>query len=188
MRSDRWMMSLLYRIGGIILVSGLVAGCASTPPVTADYDTSEDVTVYETKSISASNWSMGSVYGGRSNLRVHALAACNGQECTPDEVTLIFQISGTSDLQMNNRSVELSADGKEFHSESGPRGTPQHFGEIDRTMGYVGSLQLSLDEFETISEAEDLSGRLGASEFTLSYGRRSAFRALIQQAQGGSSS
>lgn len=183
-KGSNLLFTTLWRLGAFLLVMGLLPGCASGPSVSTNYDASEDATTYRTRSVSLSGLNIGSGYGTGAHVQVRALASCSGQECVPKDVVFVFQVSGSSDLRMENRAVELTADGKRFRSERQEPDIDRTLEDIDHASGNLASLQLSFDEFRRIAEAEEVSGSLGSSSFSLSYERRSTFRTLVQEVQG----
>lgn len=178
------MFITLYRLGLFFLVVGLLPGCASGPSVSTNYDASEGVTTYRTRSVALSGLNIGSGYGTGAQVQVRALASCTGQDCAPKDVVFLFQVSGSSDLRMENRNVELIADGKRFRSERQDSEINRTLEDIDHASGNLATLQLSFDEFRRVAEAEEVSGSLGSSRFSLSYESRSTFRSLVQEVQG----
>jgi len=169
---------------GFLLVTvflGLLAGCASGPPVTTDYDASEGVTTYETKSIPVMNLQTGSALGHRVQVSVRALSRCTGTECEPDEVMLVFQASGSNNLRMENPSIELEAGYLDIDARSDDDKLAQRIYDVDQVTGTLASIVLSLEEFRQVAEADEVSGSVGSSQFHLDYDDRRAFRALTER-------
>lgn len=168
----------------VVLFSFLV-GCASRPPATTDYDPSENVTTYESRSISLSGLQIGSSsLSSGTEVSIQALGQCKGADCRPDEVALIFRASGSNDLRIDNPSVELTAGKLTVKSTSPDRDKNLRFREIDKISGEVTRIGLSFEEFRHFAEAEELSGSLADSRFTLSQNRTQPFRTLIRRAGG----
>lgn len=175
----------IWRVWILFLVVGVLYGCASGPPMTTNHDASEGITTYKTRAITLSGINIGSGYGSGAQVQVRALASCSGEECKPGEVVLVFQVSGSSELRMENRSVELTADGDTYRSKRQRREINQYLSDIDRATGNVATIELSFDAFRRIAIAEEFSGSLGSSRFTLSYESRSPFRALVKKVPEG---
>lgn len=169
----------------LFLVGGIISGCASGPPVTTNHDTSEGITTYKTRATTLSGLTIGSGYGTGAHVQQRALASCPGEECKPDEVVLAFQVTSSSELRIEDRTVELTADGNTYRSEPNPPEPNETFNDIDRAFGNLASIQLTFDEFRSVATAEEVSGSLGSASFTLSYESRSPFRALVKKVQEG---
>lgn len=175
-----------FRIGLIVaVVFGSLAGCASTPPAKTKYDSSENVTTYETQSVSISDLQLGQGnFGGGTAVSVRALGKCRGMDCRPNQVTLIFQVSGSSNLRMDKPTIELTAGKLTVTSTSPDRGTRLSIGDIETVTGMVGSVGLSLEEFKYFAEAEEVSGVLASQNFTLSQSETQPFRSLLKKVEG----
>lgn len=178
------MTAILRRLGAFLLILGLLSGCVSAPPVSTNYDASEGVTTYRTRAVALSGLEIGSGLGRGARVQMRALASCPGPECTPQNVVFVFKVSGSSDLRMENRTVELIADGKRFRSEREEPDVDQTIEDVDYASGTLTSVQLTFNEFRTVAEAGEVSGSLGSSRFSLGYERRSPFRTLVREVRG----
>lgn len=175
----------LLLLCGFFLAS--VIGCASGPPVSVDYDASEDLTNYETRPISLTDLNARGYGSGGTRLQMRALAVCHGQECAPEEVTIVFQVSGTSDLRTENRSLQLTVEGETYKSTDGQENTARSLQEVEHLSGNIASLNLTFEEFRKLAEAKEVTGEFSSADFQVSHDRRHPLRALIQRVQGGSS-
>lgn len=161
-------------------LTGLLgAGCSVGSLATVDYEAADNVTEYETNPISIPGTQWGGGYGSSKSLEVWARAECRGQDCTPDRVTLIFQLSGSGSVKMQNQAVELRADGQTFGA-SGRGGIGPDIDKLASAVGVVATMQMSFDDFRTIAEANRLSGSIGTSTFRLSQRKRAPFQALVE--------
>lgn len=159
------------------------SGCTSTGLVNTNYDAQQNRTAYETDPIGIPGMSWSSGYGSSNSLEVWAEADCQGQQCRPDRVRLVFQLSGSSSLRMENRNVELVANGQKFGSAR-EMGDVRDTDEEAAAMGVIATMEMPFDDFRTIAEAEEVTGSVGTSGFTLSYSKRGPFQALVRQVTG----
>lgn len=159
----------------------LGTGCTATGLVSTDYASDEDVTEYETKPISIPGMQWGSGYGSSTSLEVWARGECRGQNCTPDRVTLIFQLSGSGSMRMQNQAVELRAGGQTYGSSGRGGMTGRGIDDLASAVGVIATMQVPFEDFRTIAEADQLSGSVGTSTFRLSQRKRAPFQALVQK-------
>lgn len=171
----------IWRIGVLFIIGGVISGCASGPPVATNHDASEGITTYKTRAITLSGLTIGSGYGTGAQVQQRALASCPGEECKPDEVILVFQVTSSSELRMEDRTVELTADGNTYRSERKASETNETFNDIDRAFGNLASIQLTFDEFQSVATAKEVSGSLGSASFMINYDSRSPYRALVKK-------
>lgn len=173
----------LSHVVPILAIALLASGCTSTGLVDTDYDAQQNRTAYESDAIGVPGMSWGSGYGSSKSLEVRAEAECQGRECRPDRVRLVFQVSGSGRVRMENRNVELVANGQKF-------GSARRTGDVRDTydeaaaMGVIATMEMPFRDFRTIAEAEEVTGSVGTSGFTLSYSRRGPFQALVRQVTG----
>lgn len=166
----------------ILLVGLLVAtGCSSGGSVRSTYSATEDVTEYRTTRISLPGTEWGGGYGSTHSLELWAQAQCRGQDCAPDRVTLIFQVSGRGAMRMQNQAVELKTAGATVASTEPHERVVNAVEELPSAMGVVAVLEMPFEKFRTIAEADELSGMVGTSRFQLRHKKRAPFRALVQR-------
>lgn len=158
-----------------------VVGCASTGPVETSYNASMNQTEYETDPIAIPGLSLSGGFGTSSSLEVWAKGQCRGQQCKPDRVTLYFQVPASSSMRRENRAVEFIADGERLGSARPEMKDARDTGETAEASGIVATMEMSFDDFRSLAEAEDVTGSFGTSDFSLSQGKRSPFRALVQE-------
>lgn len=158
-------------------------GCTSTGLVKTNYDAQQNRTEYESDAIAIPGMSWGSGYASSKSLEVWAEGDCQGQQCQPNRIRLIFQISGSGTLRMENRNVELTANGQTF-------GSARELGDVRDTdeeaaaLGVVATMEMPFSDFKTIAEAEEVRGSIGTSSFTLRRSKRGPFQALVRQVTG----
>ncbi len=165
--------------GLIALALSVLTGCASSEPVVARYDSSENVTTYETQPIDAGiNISTGAIGGGRGiNFRVRA--RCPGEDCTPKRAMLSFVLTGgSSPVYMADRSVVITAGGESYRWIQQRR---RKIGRAAPVVGKIAAVPLNLKALEAIAEAETVTGSLGSKEFEWSYELRKPLRVLIRR-------
>lgn len=160
-----------------------VGACTSTGLVRTSYDAGVNQTEYETDPISIPGMSWGGGYGGSKSLEVRAEADCTGQTCKPDRVRLIFQVSGSGSMRIENRSVQLTANGQTFGSARQRRDVRDATEEAS-ALGVIATMEMPFSDFRTIAEAEEVTGSVGTSTFSLQYSKRGPFQALVRQATG----
>jgi len=168
----------------LVFSLGILTGCASSPPATTTYDSSKDVTTYETKPISLPGVQIGgSSFGGGTEASIRALGKCKGANCQLSQVEMVFQVSGSSDLRMENPPVELSAGKLTVKSMTSDQGAKRRAQEIEAVTGEVARLQLSVEEFRHFAKAEEISGSLSSWDFTLSRNDTKPLRLLMRKAE-----
>lgn len=173
--------SLLLLIVGCTTAVFLGA-CTSTGLVQTSYDADRNQTEYTTDPISIPGMSWGSGYGGSKSLEVRAEANCGGQTCEPDRVRLIFQVSGSGSMRIENRAVQVTANGQTFGSAR--QQDVRDATEEASALGVIATMELPFSDFRTIAEAEEVTGSVGSSTFSLQYSKRGPFQALVRRATG----
>lgn len=173
-------LRLAIFLTAVVLGFSLV-GCASTGPISTSYDAEANVTEYESNPITIPGTSMGGNYGSSSSIQVWAEAQCRGQSCKPNRVTLYFQMSGGSSVRMENRAVELVANGQTYGSSRPEQEDVLDTSETASALGIVAVMEMPFEDFRTVAEASELTGSIGSSGFSLSMNQRGPFQALVQQ-------
>lgn len=93
-----------------VLALFFVAGCRGSQDVTVSYNSEESTTTYETSTYTVSRIS-GKNYGGSKSIDLRALARCQGSDCTPNTVQLVFSASGGEELALSGAAGQITADG-----------------------------------------------------------------------------
>lgn len=167
----RRIVLLVVFLGG--MSAGLL-GCQSSEPVQVQYENAE--TTYTTKNVRMSN------VQGFSGLKqprfeMFADATCRGSECRPDAYTLHFRADpGTGRIRIESTSVRLTADDQKITWDDP---FPLERGRVFEVRGQIVTVECTPEEFQTIAEAETVSGELGGLRFDLHYGNREPLRALV---------
>lgn len=169
--------SWAWIVGMALILPGL--GCRPQPPVTSNYDADDRVTAYKTDRVPLPSIEWGSTLGGGASVSVQAQAWCLGRECTPQQVSLVFHVSGGTETFMNDRSVEIVADGRTLYSGDGGQREELKDQKIP-SVGVIAVADLRYQRFRTLATAEEVRGAIGTSEFTISYSDRAPLRAFLE--------
>ena len=171
----------LTRIVALFLGSLILYSCASTSPFTVKYDPASGQSNY------ASNRSvMGfrSMSGGLSaNQRImwQAQAACAGDSCTPDEISLVFYNDTSKELNLDYQGLRIIIDGTEHSWKESNLPIEQGFFRVPR--GEFTRVSLAPSVFVDLAEAKEvevLFGETGTSSFNSIHSGRAEFRALVE--------
>lgn len=147
-----------------ILVLVVGAGCAGQRAITS-YNASSNTTEYRSRSITVAQQLSGEGYGNSSSLQLEATADCEGKNCTPDVITLMFSTSGSSGIVFENRSIEISADERSFTWEDQARLKWSGVKGMATVAGQIAGVRLKRSGFEQILNSASVTGTLGGRGF-----------------------
>jgi hypothetical protein len=163
----------------VVALLVLFGRCASTEPVQVDYDTEQDLTTYTSNRVLMGSLGMAQGLASGQRIMWQARASCAGRGCTPREVELILYNEGDHQLNVDTRRLQLNYDGASQDWEDLSRvAEPAYFnaarGEFFRTAMDGGEFA----RMAAAAQVEALFGQSGTQAITISYERRSAFRAF----------
>lgn len=180
-------MHALRAFAVLLLAGSLLAGCGS-PGATVTYAPSSDQTTYRTRSYTVSQIS-GANFASAKSINLRAIGRCQGQNCTPESVQLVFSASGNSSLSLTGLDGEITADGTQIDWSSAEAGQSHTASDDDQMVNVVGTfatVELSLAQLEEIATASTVQGSIGGTSLDLSSGIQSGFRSLLQKIRGSS--
>lgn len=166
--------------GLVVSVVALALAACSGPGELAEktYNADRGVTVYESDPISFSNSRLQSGLGKNRSLIMEARASCQGRDCVPNEVSLIFSTSSNSSIFLTDRSISLST-GDETYEWEEQRDTDTFEGET--IIGQISRVQISLEQLRDIAAARTVNCSIGGSPFQLSFEDRRPLRQLTEK-------
>jgi len=161
------------------LISLALYGCAASEPVQVHYDPAIGRSSYASRRIVMGYRDMSAGLASNQRVMWQALASCSGQDCTPDEVTLVFYNDTSRDLNLDYRRLQLKVDGITHDWQDLGRETePAHYtvppGEFLR-------VSLARAAFVSLARAQQVAvllGESGTSVFNVSFAHRAGFRAF----------
>lgn len=161
----------------------LIGGCGGGQTATVSYDASADRTTYQTRSYTVSAIS-GENFASSKEITMRAVARCQGAECAPDQVQLIFSATGTDQLALSGVNGEFVADGRriswtstEANSDLGSIAENQ----VLEVGGKFAVVDLRLGQLEAIAAAESVEGSIGGQSLDISSGVQSGFQDLLRK-------
>lgn len=173
----------------LLLVSLLVFGCGESREVAVSYDGKKNRTTYKTKTHTVSNTTrleMGLGSASAKAIAVRAVASCQGPNCIPSKVRLVFSVSGGAKFDLSGAGGELIADDLHVQwSSVEAGGRPSRGGSRFYTAkGVFATIDLDLDQLRKISTASSVEGTIGGRPLEFGSEVRSAFRGLLEEATG----
>lgn len=159
----------------------MLTSCASTSPISIEYNASTGDTSYESKRTIMGYRDMTAGLAYNQRVMWQALASCAGEECVPDEVWIAFFNDTSRDLNLDYRKLKLIVDKvtHEWEDESRVNDNPNSRvppGEFVR-------ISLSRADFMNLAIAKNVEvhmGESGSSVFRISFERRSDFRMFAE--------
>lgn len=167
----------------------LVAGCGGSG-ATMSYEPSSDQTTYRTRSYTVSSIS-GANFASAKSINLRAVGRCQGQNCTPESVQLVFSASGNSALSLSGLEGEIVANGTTIEwtsSEAGQASADVGDDELINVVGNFATVDVSLSQLEQIATASSVEGTIGGTSLNLNRGIQSGFQNFLQKIRSGSSS
>lgn len=170
----------------IVLIVGIaLAGCGSGTRalVESEYNDNRNVTTYEAKRITIGfdGGGMGT-YGGRQNIELRVSASCEGQQCRPSAVKVLFYTNSSTPLYISDRSVVFEADSETYEWEKNPN--ERRATETGRVVGKIVEVTMTPEQLVQFARAERVNGQLGSIRFNLSFNKRKPLRMLAQRIAG----
>ncbi|MFP4229324.1 MAG: hypothetical protein ACLFTE_10930 [Salinivenus sp.] len=163
----------------VLVVFGLVAGCAGSSGAIMSYDSEDDEMRYEAGPMTVAQRGGGG-YGSQTSIQMRVRATCEGRDCVPDEARMTFSAEGESDVAISSRKVSVTADDQTF--EWGREVNWRRQEDMQSITGHIVSITLPLSDLDEIATASAVDGRLG--DLTLDMGRvQSELQAFVQTAQ-----
>ena len=159
-------------------VLSLTACSGSGELAEKSYNPTANRTVYEAKPISFTSTRMQSGLGKNRSLAMKAVATCQGRDCIPNQVELVFSTSSNSSIFLTNRSVSLST-GDETYEWEERRDTDSFEGET--VIGRITSITLTTEQLKNIAIARTLDCSIGGAPFQLSFKDRRPLRQLTEK-------
>lgn len=161
----------------------LIGGCGGGQQATVSYDASANRTTYQTRSYTVSTVS-GENYASSKKITMRAVAHCQGTECAPERVQLIFSATGTRPLSLSDVNGEIVADGSQItwtSSEANPDLSSIAENRTLRVSGKFAVIDLQLSQLETIATAESAEGSIGGQPIYIKSGAKSGFQELLRK-------
>jgi len=166
----------------------LAAGCGSSKEVVVSYDSEQNRMMYKTQSYSISNAKLDTGLGSSSSetVDVRAVAQCQGSDCTPRMVRLVFKTSGGAELAISGAGGEIVADGTRIAWNSVEAGgqPSRGGGRFYEARGVFATVDLRLDQLEQIASASSADGSIGGRPLTLDADVQSGFQTLLREIRG----
>ena len=156
----------------------ILAGCAGTMGASVQYDSGSDRTTYTARRsvLGHRDMSAGLVSGQR--VFWQAEAACAGEACVPEEVSLVFFNDSSSDLNLDYRRLQIDIDGRQS-SWADLASEDVIIFAVPR--GEFLRVHISGEYFLQLAAAQSVRvyfGLTASAEFAVPFGRREAFRDL----------
>lgn len=163
----------------MLVVAGLMAGCAGSSGAIMSYDADDEQTRYDAGPLTVAEQGGGG-YGSQTSIQLRVRATCEGEDCVPDEARMTFSAEGESDVAISSRKVSVAADDQTF--EWGREVNWRREGDMQSITGHIVSITLPLSDLDEIANASAVEGRLG--DLTLNMRRvQSRLQDFVQTAQ-----
>lgn len=157
----------------ILLLLYLSVGCASTQ------DASSGDFTFKTKTVPANFGLSSNSYSGTVTVLYQAQAKCEGVNCVPDQVELLFRReSSFNTLYLNNRNLTIRAGNQSYEWKEAYR---PNINETQRVVGVIKSVILDWDQFVQIATSYDVTGNLAGENFKWTYENRAPLRTLLSE-------
>ncbi len=162
-----------------LLIPLALYGCVTSEPVHRHYDPAIGLSSYESRRIVMGYRDMSAGLASNQRVMWQALASCSGQDCTPDEVTLVFYNDTGKDLNLDYRRLQLIVDGITHDWQDHSRETePAHYAVPPGEFIRVSLARAAFVRLARAQQVEILFGESGTSVFNVSFAHRAAFRAF----------
>jgi len=164
----------------IPLLTVLLVGCAGGTSI-ASYDSSNDQTLYQTGTIRVAQAATES-FASQTSIVMQAVAGCGGKECSPEEVSLIFSLEGTSNLRLSAPTLTVNTEENQWTWRD--EKAEYSGGKIGRTEGRLLKVTIPMSDLAELAHASSLTGALGEKSLNLK-GAQSELQEFVAAAQGG---
>jgi hypothetical protein len=170
-----------------VLALFFVAGCRGSQDVTVSYNSEKNTTTYKTGPYTVSRTSSEN-YGGSKSIDLRAVARCQGSNCSPSTVQLVFSASGGEELALSGAGGKITADGSTVSwtsAEAGKAFSTMSRDQVNRVIGQFAAVELTLNQVEQIATASSIRGSIGGMSLNLRSGVQSGFQKLLQKIRRG---
>lgn len=144
------------------------------------YDSSSNRTLYQTGTVRVAQAATGS-FASQSSIVMRAVARCGGMECTPNQVSLIFSLEGSSNVRLSDPTLTVNFGETQWTWKDDGMGYTS--GEIARTEGRLLKVTMPVSKLKELSNATSVTGTLGDKSLNMS-GAQSELRDLVAAFQG----
>lgn len=115
---------------------------------------------------------------------MRAIARCQGTNCAPNQVQLVFSASGNQQLSLSGVDGQFVANGTRITWSSAE--ASEDLGPVseDRVLNVTGkfaTVDLQLDQFRTLATASSIKGSIGGQPLDISSGVQSGLQDLLQK-------
>lgn len=174
-------MQLRYLL--LSVVAGLVVGCLGSRGAQVSYDSDENLTRYEVGNYTVSTRS-GSNFATSKSINMRAVGQCEGANCSPDVVQLIFTASGNQQLSLSGLDGKIVADEMKFDwstadasQSSGIRANDQ----MIRASGKFAVVDVPVGTLKKIATASSVEGSIGGQSLDLGSSVQAGFQDLLRK-------
>jgi len=164
-------------LSALVLIVVLASGCAGQRPI-AVYHASEDRMVYQTREITVIR-QLTDGYASSSSLTMQGRARCQGKNCTPEVVRLMFSVSGSAGVSFQDRTVRLSADGRVYEWADSLPIEEENVLSRASVAGQIAGVRLRPSELEQIATATSVTGSIGGRSFDVGDRGKAQLRRLL---------
>lgn len=161
----------------------VLGGCAGGQNTTVSYNPDANRTTYETRSYTVSSIS-GANYASSKSITVRAIARCQGSNCAPEQVQLVFSASGNQQLSLSGIDGQIVANGNQINWTNAEANTgldPVTEDQVVRITGKFAVVNLPLSQLETIATAPSVEGSIGGQSLDINSGVQAGFQDLLRK-------
>lgn len=163
-----------------VVVTYAFAGCAATQTAQVHYDPVEDLTTFRSAKVLIGRVSMSSGLSSGQRVMMQVFGTCEGPDCIPSTVDLLFLNEGDRDLNLDYRRIELEFAGRSLAFEDvGRYDEPTQYA-VPR--GEFVRVPASLSDFEEMVSADEAAivfGSTGTTQFELSNAQMAPLRSFL---------
>lgn len=171
------------RLAILLSFSLLIVGCGGGQQATVSYNSSSNRTTYQTRSYTVSSIS-GANFASSKSITMRAVARCQGTNCTPNQVQLVFSASGNQQLSLSGVDGQLVANGTRITWSSAEASKGLGPVSEDRALNVIGtfaSVDLELKQLRTLATATSIKGSIGGQSLNISSGVQSGLQELLRK-------
>lgn len=167
----------------ILLIPLALWGCAASEPLEVRYDPATGQSSYESKRMIMGYRDMSAGLVVNQRIMWQALASCSGQDCTPEEVTLVFFNDTSEDLNLDYRRLQLIIDGITYDwQDLDLLLEPGYYTRVPS--GEFFRVSLEREVFVQLAKAQEVAvlfGETGTTVVQVPYARRAGFRVFVEE-------
>ena len=170
-------MRVLYPL----LLTALLAGCASSRPDLVRYDAATGETHYESEKALVGNINMSGGLASGQRVMMRAYASCIGEGCKPSQVEAAFLNDSSADLNLDYRRIQLVFDGRTLDWEDSSRIHEPTYYHVPR--GEFIRIPMSVADFSRLASANNVQVHFGLTLTTMlqmPHDRRAPLRAMAE--------